>query len=77
MADLERLAQSEGLDRLSKILTKSFGQGPTAEVMQELFASVATARRAGTLSLAPEAGLTLASAGVATPVRANTFYGAP
>jgi hypothetical protein len=77
MANLERLTQSEGLDRLSEILTKSFGQIPTSEVMQELFAGAAAARRMGTLSLAPRVGLTIGSAARATPVRANTFYGAP
>lgn len=77
MADLERLTQSEGLDRLSAILSASFGQSPTSEVMEELFASVATARQTGHLSLAPRIGLTAAAVARATPVRANTFFGAP
>jgi hypothetical protein len=75
MADLERLTESEGLDRLSEILTKSFGQTPTSEVMQDLFASVSAARRKRDLALAPQIGLTMSSTARATPVRANTFYG--
>jgi hypothetical protein len=77
MADLERLTQSEGLDRLSEILTESFGQEPAAEVMHALFARVAAARRTGTLALAASVGLTTARTAGATSVRANTFYGAP
>jgi len=77
MADLERLTQSEGLDRLSEVLTESFGQEPTAELMHAMFASVAAARRTGTLALATSVGLTTARIAGATPVRANTFYGAP
>lgn len=77
MYDLERLTQSEGLDDLSEILAKSFGQAPTSDVMQELFADVAVARRTGKLSLAPQAGLTVGAAYRATPVRPNTFHGAP
>lgn len=77
MADLERLSQAEGLDRLNTVLTESFGQAPTAAVMQELFDHVAYARRAGALSLAPKIGLTIGQAARATPVRANTFFGAP
>ena len=77
MGDLERLTQSEGLDRLSEVLTESFGQEPTAEVMHALFASVAAARRTGTLALAASVGLTTVRTVGATSVRANTFYGAP
>jgi hypothetical protein len=77
MADLERLAKSEGLDRLGEILPQAFGQTPTSEVTQDLFASVSVARRKGDLALAPQVGLTIASTERATPVRANTFYGVP
>jgi hypothetical protein len=78
MADLERLMQSPGLDRLSAILGESFGKVPTTDVMQEVFASVGAARRTGTLSFAPQVGFaTTAPAVGATPVRRNTFYGAP
>lgn len=76
VADLEQLAQSEGLDRLNKSLTESFGQTPVSDVLSELFTGVATARRNGSLSFAPEVGLGVAAAARAIPVRANTFYGA-
>jgi hypothetical protein len=45
--------------------------------MHALFASVAAARRTGTLALAASVGLTTARTAGATSVRANTFYGAP
>jgi hypothetical protein len=41
LADLERLSQSEGLDRLSKSLIESFGQAPASEVLNDLFTGVA------------------------------------
>ena len=77
MSDLERLTQAEGLDRLSLILSTSFGHTPATELLQELVAGVTAARRAGTLSVAPQIGLTCAPAAYATQVRPNTFYGAP
>lgn len=76
MADLERLTRAEGLDGLRQVLTESFGQAPATDVMKEMLASVATGRRTGTLSMAPRVGLTTASIAGATPVRANTFFGA-
>lgn len=77
VADLERLARSEGLDGLSKSLTASFGQTPASDVLADIFTNVGTARRTGGLSLAPLVGLTIAPTARATPVRHNTFYGAP
>ena len=77
VADLERLARSEGLDGLSKSLTASFGQMPASDVLADIFTNVGTARRTGGLSLAPLVGLTIAPTARATPVRHNTFYGAP
>jgi hypothetical protein len=77
VADLEQIVQSEGLDRLTTILTKSFGQAPAANVLKELFTGVTAARQDGRLSLAPHIGLSAAAASHATVVRANTFYGAP
>lgn len=67
----------EGLDLLSKSLIESFGQTPASDVLNEMFAGVATARRTGNLSLVPHVGLSVASAARAIPVRANTFYGVP
>jgi hypothetical protein len=77
LADLDQLFQLDGLDRLSKSLTESFGQAPASEVLDDLFGRVSAARRSGSLALAPQVGLTIASTARATPVRANTFYGAP
>jgi len=78
MQDLERLTAAEGLDRLSKSLTKSFGQAPADEEMQDMFANVAAARSYRTLGFAPGIGLTttVAPAARATSVRSNTFFGA-
>lgn len=79
MRDLERLSAAEGLDRLAKVLTESFGQEPSGAVMQEVFENVSVARRARTLAFASGVGLTAAPppATRATPVRSNTFFGTP
>lgn len=78
MRDLERLTAAEGLDRLGKSLTASFGQAPATEVIQEMLDSMSAARTARTLAFAPAIGLTSAAVPVAraTPVRSNTFFGA-
>lgn len=60
MDDLERLTAAEGLDRLAKILTESFGQEPSSAVMQELFENVSVARHTRTLTFASGVGLTTA-----------------
>jgi hypothetical protein len=77
LVDLDRIARSEGLDKLNKNLTEGFGRAPAADVLKDLFANVANARRNGRLALAPHVGLTVAPLANATPIRANTFYGAP
>jgi hypothetical protein len=77
VADLDRLARSEGLDGLSKSLTAAFGQKPASDVLENIFTNVGSARRTGGLSLAPLVGLTVAPTARATVVRHNTFYGAP
>ncbi len=77
--DLESFTAAEGLDRLSKNLTASFGQHPAGDVIQEMLDKVASARNARTLAFAPAIGLTtiMTPTARATPVRGNTFYGAP
>jgi hypothetical protein len=79
MDDLQRLTAAEGLDRLATILTESFGQEPSGAVMQELFENVSMARHTRTLTFAYGVGLTTTQplATRATPVRSNTFFGAP
>jgi len=79
VGDLERLTAAEGLDRLTKVLTESFGQEPSGAVMQELFENVSVARHTRTLTFASGVGLTTAQppAARATPVQNNTFFGAP
>jgi hypothetical protein len=75
MADLDELGRSAGLDELTGLLGKSFGQQPAAQVMQDLYDGMAAARRSGCLSLAPGLGLTTTSVSRATRVPPNTFYG--
>lgn len=74
LADLDRLAVVEGLDNLAKGLTESFGRAPATAALDTLTAQLSGARTAGTLSVAPLIGLGVGS-NIATPVRANTFFG--
>jgi hypothetical protein len=73
--DLDRLANIEGIDLLNKNLSESFGPGPVKQVFDAMTQNVSTARRTGQLFVAPTVGLTVAAT-TATPVRANTFFGA-
>jgi hypothetical protein len=63
-----------GLDRLTKNLRESFGDTPVAKVRREVTDQVSHARRDGRLSVAASVGLSV-GAGIATGVRANTFFG--
>lgn len=76
LVDLERLADTQGLDQLSKNLHHSFGPAPVAKALDGLTDTVSAARRGGRLSVAPGVGLAVGAAGVSTNVRANTFFGA-
>jgi len=76
LADLEKLLAARGLDHLQKSLADSFGQVPVTKAFDALTTAVSAARNTGRLAVSPTAGLLAASA-VATPVRANTFFGAP
>lgn len=73
-ADLDRLAVVEGLDRLTKSLRESFGDGPVSKVMNEVTQRVSSARQGGHLGVIPALGLT-ASSGLGASVRPNTFFG--
>jgi hypothetical protein len=75
-ADLDGLAVIKGIDRLNKSLSESFGSAPVAKAFDALTEEVSAARRANRLFVAPAVGLSVA-ASTATPVRTNTFFGAP
>lgn len=75
---LRSLMEARGLDGLSEVLAKAFGQASSAQVMESMVAGVTAARVGGSLGLAPRIGLTATATGTSvTPVRANTFFGAP
>jgi hypothetical protein len=76
LADLEKLVTVRGLDHLQKSLADSFGPAPVTKAFDALTAGISAARSTGRLAVSPTAGL-LAASSVATPVRANTFFGAP
>ena len=73
---LEQLAELDGLDVVTKHLGGAFGQSIASKVMSGITANVTSSRTAGRLRVAPSIGLTTAAV-AATPVRANTFFGAP
>ena len=76
--DLENLLEIIGRDRLQKNLAEAFGPAAASSAMQPLAERVASDRVAGRLAVAPGFGLTsTAAAPRATPVRPNTFFGAP
>lgn len=74
LADMEVLAETEGLDRLSARLGDAFGRSPTTQVLDSITNRVSDARAASKLVAAPIIGLST-SAASATPVRSNTFFG--
>lgn len=76
VVDLERLAELDGLDIITKHLGGAFGPSIASKVMGGITANVTSSRTAGRLRVAPSIGLTTAAV-AATPVRANTFFGAP
>jgi hypothetical protein len=76
--DLEHLLEIVGRDRLQKRLAEAFGPTAAAGAMQPLAERVASDRVAGRLAVAPGLGLTnTARAPRSTPLRPNTFFGAP
>ncbi len=81
-SDLDRLVDVEGIDRLNKSLSESFGPAPVTKAFDALTEEVSSARRANLLFVTPTVGLTTtAIATVArattTAVRPNTFFGVP
>ena len=76
VTDLEVLADLQGMDVISKHLGGAFGSSLATKVMNTLTAGVSENRSSGMLKVAPGIGLTTAAV-AATPVRANTFFGAP
>jgi hypothetical protein len=76
LADLERLVAIRGLDLLQKNLGDAFGQAPVTKAFDALTAGISGARSTQRLAVAPTTGLSVGAA-AATPVRANTFFGAP
>lgn len=75
---LRNLMEAQGLDSLSDGLAKAFGQTPASAVMKSMVASVTAARAGSSLGLAPQIGLaTTTPVSRVTPVRTNTFFGAP
>src|SRR6185437_707804 len=77
-ADLDRLVDIEGLDRLNKSLSESFGRAVVAKAFDSLTEEVTSARRESRLSVMPGVGLvvggmTAGAPGIAVPQ--NTFFG--
>lgn len=77
LGDIENLANVQGLDLLIKSLRGSFGPAPVTKALDGMTDTVSRARRVGQLAVAPVVGLSVAAAGAATNVRANTFFGSP
>ena len=73
--DLARLLSSQGLDGLSKTLSRSFGGSLAKQALAEVTQRVASARSKSLLGVAPAVGLTVSRAPAATVVPRNTFYG--
>jgi hypothetical protein len=77
LADVQKLAELEGSDRITNSLAQSFGSQPVNQVVNGMVEEVNEARRANSLAFASGLGITTGAAATlrATPVRANTFYG--
>ena len=76
VADMERLAFAEGTDVVRRQMDDAFGPRPVAKAFTALDEEIASARRTGSLRVAPLFGVTTASSVAASvPVRANTFFG--
>lgn len=76
VVDLQQLAEFDGLDVITKHLGGAFGSSIASKIMADITGDVTSSRTAGRLRVAPSIGLTTAAI-AATPVRANTFFGAP
>jgi len=74
LADIEHLAAIDGLDRLTKSLSESFGPGPANRALARLSSDISAARAAGLLSVAPAVGLRRNPV-AGTAMKPNTFFG--
>ena len=75
-ADLSRLIEMDGLDELVGELRHSLGDGVVEKALNAYTGRISEARSTGKLGVAAGVGLVTGVA-KATPVRANTFFGAP
>jgi hypothetical protein len=75
LADIEGLANIEGLDRLMKSLGSAFGDEPARKAIDAMTGNITAARKVGALFAAPAVGLSTVPAAAATLVRSNTFFG--
>jgi hypothetical protein len=76
LADIENLANLEGLDGITKSLRESFGSAPANDSLAGLASDVSSARQGGRLAVAPTVALVTGTAPRTTVVRPNTFFGA-
>jgi hypothetical protein len=76
LSDLEALAAAEGLDQVRRQLGSIFGAAPATMAMDALTERINRARSDNHLSVSRPTGLLVGTAVGATPVRANTFFGA-
>lgn len=74
-ADLVELEAVKGLDRLGETLKSLFGSRPATAAIDTLTERVSSARRSGSLRVAPGVGLSAGALAGSTSVRANTFFG--
>lgn len=75
-ADLGRLIEMDGLDELVGELRHSLGDGIVEKALNAYTGRISDARASGKLGVAAGVGL-VTGISQATPVRANTFFGAP
>lgn len=74
-SDLAKLEAIQGFDHLRDLLKNLFGPRPAEAASQLLTERVSTARRVGSLFVAPAVGLSVGTSRAATVVRPNTFFG--
>jgi hypothetical protein len=77
VADVERLVELEGNDRVAKSMAQAFGSRPVNQVVTAMAEEVGAARRERALAVAPKIGIVIGATAAQrpTPVRSNTFYG--
>ena len=73
-ADLDGLAGVEGLDRLNKSLSESFGRALVTKAFDALTEEVSSARRTSRLSVAPVVGLAFPAAQRPRRLRAPQYF---